>query len=218
MPKALIVGAVAIVGALLTMRVFERWKSRRQRSNELDVPNPVWSSEKAKLCKDPDQTECIYVGQNAVQFLDLHRTKSFELFGCDSNGTCARDTGVTAKIGNENYTASQNDYTLADKTTIQLGSATDMIRLWTEKDYRGMYTVLQGDDQHEISNAEYNYSVCPEGYTCNFRNYYYGQDVDGSPACVDDKDIKGHRCVLNGDGTWSTPDYLSFTMVPAATV
>jgi hypothetical protein len=211
MPKALIVGAVAFVGALLTMRVFKRWKSRRQRSNEFDVPNPVWSTSKATLCEPGNK--CIGVGQNAVQFLDLHSTKSFELFGCDSNGTCARDTGVTATIDGVEYTASQRDYTQPSPSTIELGGENEMIRVWTEKGYRGKYTVLQGAGEHHISNAEYETFTCPEDYVCNFHDYYYGQTATGSPDCVDGEDSKGHQCV-RGAGTWIRPEGLSFTMVP----
>lgn len=216
MPKALIVGAVVIIGALLTMRVFKRWQSRRKRSNEFAVPDPVWSSAEAKLCVG-DSENCIGLGQNAVQFLDLHRTNSFELFGCDSNGTCARDTGVTATIDGVKYTASQKDYTQITPNTITLTGEKPMIRLWTEKGYRGRYTVLQGVGDHVISNAMYEKVECPDSYTCSVHNYYYGQTVPDVPDCPGaNLDGKGHLCVDTNIG-WQETGGLSFTMVPDAT-
>jgi hypothetical protein len=218
MPKALIVGAVALVGALLTMRVYKRWKSRTERVPEFDVPDPIWSSTETpalELCIGTSN-DCIGLGQNAVQFLDLHRTKSFELFGCDSNGTCTRDTGVTATINDVKYTASQTNYTGATPTKIKLEGEKPMIRLWTEQGHRGRYTVLQGDREHVISNAMYDtYRNCPDGYRCKAHKYYYGQDVPDDPCPPDGQDSKGHRCVQDA-GSWQKSKALSFTMVPDA--
>jgi hypothetical protein len=224
MTKAVLGVSVILVAALLSMRIFKRWKAREPRFNPFYVPDPVWTGGAgARLC-DNNQ-KCITVGQNPVQFLDLTEMQSFELFGCDdSTGTCKRDTDVTATFDEAAQTKSQSSYDGPVPSNITLSGSMPLIRLWTEPGYRGRHTTLQGEGVHSILNASYvsdtrtcdpndttTTTCCPEGYTCTSSNYYYGRTLTASGCPVAGEDEKGHTCVKDTDG-WRAPDMLSFTM------
>jgi hypothetical protein len=210
--------AFAVVGIILGIRVFTVRKRGRDVPNPFEVLDPVWiEGQSCKLCTENDPAnKCLTVGPNPVQYLDLMwNIKSFQLYDFDGLGGLTATFVVDATT--TSYTENQSALTFTSPvTSITLGKPTAAIRLWSEENYRGRHTTLQGEGPHQITAAlETLVAVCEADHKGNLHNYYYGQDFDETEL-VERKDCvtKGHVCTLNSEQDLTASQQLSFTFEP----
>ena len=122
-------------------------------------------------------------------------------------------------VGNREipYTKNQPNLPFASPvTSIELNKPEAVIRLWSEPNYRGRHTTLQGNTKHDISAisaASGELDTRCNGGDGYLHNYYYGQDIDSPETSCDEI---GHLCTRDVSGTSLIgTSQLSFTFEPS---